>query len=268
MRHLHTTVRTALAASAATAIALVSCTGAHAAGTSRFADVTLGHQHYRVATAMMDPLSPQEGSLELNLTAPFMTARGAAPRRSDQDDVSAMLAQVPVSIQALDRQSVDETMQRKLVNDDRSVVGSLERRDPRERLELRSATTQTSGLTEYVVDEARMRSFTDDYSVRYGKKLLRNQAYEPDWYVARAGDGRVTSFISCDQPNQMRPSLSSDARTTAAALDPAELAGCIHYFGDATRQVFIQMSYQRVWLKDWKTMEDGVRRILADTEIQ
>ena len=242
---------------------------AHAGNQPGSAVVVLGTQAYRWPLSQLagDEAPPARGPVELTLIAPTMGPRVTASNLGGAAAVQAMLAEVPITIESPEGLSATAMLERKLVNDGSSPAGSLERRDPRERLELRVQQPPQWGLAPYTVNEQLMAAYAGDYQTRYKKTLTRMPAYEPEWYVAKSADGRFGTFISCDPPKAMQPSLSG-RNDTIAAMDPAQLAGCIHYFTDAKRNLFIQMSYQHTWLKDWKQMEDGVRAQIGRAEVK
>lgn len=243
---------------------------AYAASPADTAEVTLGGFVYRWPVSQLDGPDgpPPRGPVELTLLAPSMTPRMEAPRPLTGSGVQAMLQDVPVTIESPEGITVNAMLQRKLVNDDRSTVGSLERRDPRERLELRVQQPEQWGLSPSTIDETLMDAYARDYLTHYGKALPRSPAFEPDWYIARAANGRVGTFISCDRPHTALPSAGGQTAGDPATSDATQLASCIHYFIDPGRKLFIQMSYQRSWLKDWKHMEDGVRAMIGRYEVR
>lgn len=243
---------------------------AYAASPPDTAEVNLGGFVYRWPVSQLDGPDgpPPRGPLELTLLAPSMTPRMEASRPQTGFGVQAMLQDVPVTIESPEGITVNAMLERKLVNDDRSVVGSLERRDPRERLELRVQQPEQWGLSASTIDEQLMDAYARDYLTRYGKALPRSPAFESDWYTARAPDGRIGTFISCDGPHTALPLSGGQAAGDTAPSDATQLASCIHYFIDPGRKLFIQMSYQRSWLKDWKHMEDGVRAMIGRHEVR
>lgn len=246
----------------------LSC--AHAANAPGSAVVVLGTQAYRWRLSELAGAEapPARGPVELTLIAPTMGPRVTDSNLRGAAAVQAMLAEVPITIESPEGLSATAMLERKLVNDGSSAAGSLERRDPRERLELRLQQPPQWGLEPYAIDEQLMAAYARDYQARYKKALTRTPGHESDWYIAKSADGRLGTFISCDPPKALQPSLSGRNDPTIAAMDPAQLAGCIHYFTDAKRNLIIQMSYQRTWLKDWKQMEDGVRAQIDNAQVK
>ncbi|WP_312684327.1 hypothetical protein [Stenotrophomonas chelatiphaga] len=243
---------------------------AYAASPAGTAEVTLGGFVYRWPLIELDGPDgpPPRGPVELSLLAPSMTPRSEGIRTRGGPSMQAMLHDVPITIESPEGITVNAMLERKLVNDDRSVVGSLERRDPRERLELRVQQPEQWGLSPSTINEQLMDAYARDYLTRYGKALPRSPAFESDWYIARAANGRVGTFISCDRPHTALPVSGGQTAGDPAANDGAQLANCIHYFIVPGRKLFIQMSYQQSWLKDWKHMEDGVRAMIGRYEVR
>ena len=143
--------------------------------------------------------------------------------------------------------------------------GSVERGDPRARLDLRIARPATLGLIPYAIDEEKMARYSKDYEARYGKPPVRNPAYEDDWYVARDDAGQLTTFLKCETTRFRGDGVRLEGDQVVDLEDPVA-AGCTHYFVDVENKLSITLNYKRAFLKDWKRMEDAVRDVLARTK--
>ncbi len=230
-------------------------------------DVKLGPNTFRIPANYLDSqIAPWPGEgVTLVIEWPDMTptppGARANPRTNDfRKEISAR-------INYIDRAPIETSLERHSSNEAITESNSVERRDPRQRLDLRVAQRETLGLTPYAIDEARMLAYSKEYEDRYGKQPIRNPAYEDDWYVARDPNGGLITFIKCD---------STKFRGDGVRLEGSEVvhekgavaASCVHYFSDIENKLSITLNYKRAFLKDWKRMEDEVRNVLARTKVR
>lgn len=227
-------------------------------------DVKLGPNTFRIPANYLDSqIAPWPGEgVTLVIEWPDMkpTAPGARanPRTND------FRKEIAIRINYVDRIPVETLLSRLSSNEAITEEGSVEREDPRDRLDQRVAKPQTLGLTPYAIDEAKMVVYAKKYEARYGKPPVRNPAYERDWYIARQGDGRISSFIKCDGEEFRRDGVRLEGREVIS--EPGEVAaGCVHYFVDIDNKLSVSLDYKRVFLKDWKRMEEAVRDVIART---
>ncbi|QJD66997.1 hypothetical protein HG421_04200 [Xanthomonas campestris pv. badrii] len=230
-------------------------------------DVKLGPNTFRIPANYLDSqIAPWPGEgVTLVIEWPDMTptppGARANPRTND------FRKEISVRINYIDRAPIETSLERHSSNEAITEADSVERRDPRQRLDLRLAEQDTLGLTPYAIDEAKMLAYSKEYEDRYGKPPIRNPAYEDDWYVARDSSGNLTTFIKCD---------SKKFRADGVRLEGSEVvhekgavaASCFHYFSDIENKLSIILNYKRAFLKDWKHMEDAVRNVLARTKVK
>ncbi|WP_426787789.1 hypothetical protein [Xanthomonas campestris] len=230
-------------------------------------DVKLGPNTFRIPANYLDSqIAPWPGEgVTLVIEWPDMTptppGARANPRTND------FRKEISVRINYIDRAPIETSLERHSSNDAITEANSVERQDPRQRLDLRLAQQDTLGLTPYAIDEAKMLAYSKEYEERYGKPPIRNPAYEDDWYVARDSSGGLITFIKCD---------STKFRGDGVRLEGAEVvhekgavaASCVHYFSDIENKLSITLNYKRAFLKDWKRMEDAVKTVLARTKVR
>ncbi|KPN09704.1 hypothetical protein [Xanthomonas arboricola] len=230
-------------------------------------DVKLGPNTFRIPANYLDSqIAPWPGEgVTLVIEWPDMTptppGARANPRTND------FRKEISVRINYIDRAPIETSLERHSSNDAITEANSVERRDPRQRLDLRLAQQDTLDLTPYAIDEAKMLAYSKEYEDRYGKPPIRNPAYEDDWYVARDSSDGLTTFIKCD---------STKFRGDGVRLEGAEVvhekgtvaASCVHYFSDIENKLSITLNYKRAFLKDWKRMEDAVKTVLARTKVR
>ncbi|MEB2188007.1 hypothetical protein VDS18_19320 [Xanthomonas campestris pv. campestris] len=230
-------------------------------------DVKLGPNTFRIPANYLDSqIAPWPGEgVTLVIEWPNMTptppGARANPRTND------FRKEISVRINYIDRVPIETSLERHSSNEAITEANSVERQDPRQRLDLRLAQQDTLGLTPYAIDEAKMLAYSKEYEERYGKPPIRNPAYEDDWYVARDSSGGLITFIKCD---------STKFRGDGVRLEGAEVvhekgavaASCVHYFSDIENKLSITLNYKRAFLKDWKRMEDAVKTVLARTKVR
>lgn len=224
-------------------------------------DVKLGPNTFRIPANYLDSqIAPWPGEgVSLVIEWPDMkpTAPGARanPRTND------FRKEISVLINYVDRAPIERMLERYSSNDSMTEDGSVEERDPRDRLDLRRAGAEVMGLIPYAIDESKMAAYARKYEDAYGKTPVRNPAFEGDWYVSRGTDGELTSFIKCDS----KAFREDGVRVVGNELidEPGDTAAsCIHYFVDVESKLSISMDYKRAFLKDWKRIEDAVRELL------
>lgn len=226
-------------------------------------DVKLGPTTFRFPANYLDSqIAPWPGEgVTLVIEWPDMkpTAPGARahPRTND------FRKEISVSIDYVDRVPIEELMGRYTSNDAITEADSVERKDPSERLDRRLPLPDVLGLTPFAIDESAMAEYAKLYQAKYGEPPVRNPAFEKDWYIGRVA-GQITTFIKCDSqhlwPDGVR--LVGDELVS----EPGErAAACVHYFLDMENKLSISLDYKRVFLKDWKRMEDAVRDVIRRT---
>lgn len=224
-------------------------------------DVRLGPTTLRIPANYLDSqIAPWPGEgVSLVIEWPDMkpTAPGARanPRTND------FRKEISVLINYVDRVPIEQLLDRYSSNESFTENSSVERGDPRDRLDLRIAGPEVMGLTPYAIDESKMAAYAKTYVVAYGKAPVRNPAFEGDWYVSRGTDGELTTFIKCDS----KAFREDGVRVVGNELidQPGDTAAsCIHYFVDVDSKFSISMDYKRPFLEDWKRMEDAVRDLL------
>lgn len=157
-------------------------------------DVKLGPNTFRIPANYLDSqIAPWPGEgvtlvIEWPDMKPTPPGARANPRTND------FRKEIAVAIDYIDRAPIETSLERLSSNQASTEEGSVERGDPRDRLDLRIARPDVLGLTPYAIDETRMEVFSKEYEARYGKPPIRNPAYEDDWYIARAPNGSLTRF--------------------------------------------------------------------------
>lgn len=200
------------------------------------------------------------GGVGLTLMWPSLQAAppGTRPTRSMADHYRA----ISVSIDYVDKVPVSGLLQRIASTEVTTEDGTIERTDPRRRLDLRIPGTPQFGLIPYTIDETRMDAYTQAYSKQRGEAPARNPRTEKEWYVGRSGDDGITTLIRCDQPLYGLSGLVIEGELLVPD-DAPEVASCTHNVVDIPDSLSMTIRYRRVLLKDWKAIEDAVRATMA-----
>lgn len=224
-------------------------------------DVKLGPNTFRIPANYLDSqIAPWPGE-GVSLVIEWPDLEATAPGARANPRTNDFRKEISVLINYVDRAPIESLLARHSSNDSITEDGSVEEGDPRDRLDLRRAEPEVMGLTPYAIDESKMASYARKYQDAYGKPPVRNPAFEGDWYVARGTDGQLTTFIKCDS----KAFRADGVRVVGNELidEPGDTAAsCIHYFVDVDSKLSISADYKRVFLRDWKRIEEAVNELL------
>ena len=229
--------------------------------TSQAVEATLGpHRFMFPANFYYNQIGPfADGGVMLTVFWPGFEAAppGDRPVRTTQDS----RRQVLIELYYLDRVPITNYLARRSSNEATTEAGSLERRNPVERLDLRVAQPDRWELTPYAIDRSLLAAYARDSEQNLGVPYVHNPSMEPDWYVARSRDGQLSTFISCDPADRIPDGLFAHGKMLERA-DGDRVAMCSHSLVDLDDSITIEMSYARVMLRDWKRLEATVRNLL------
>ena len=229
-------------------------------------DVKLGPNTFRIPANYLDSqIAPWPGEgVTLVIEWPGMgpTAPGARrhPRTND------FRKEIHASVGYVDRVPMESLLARYASNEAITRDNSVERTDPRNRLDLRIAKPESNGLTPYSIDEEKMPAYLAAYKAHYGQDDPRNLAYEPDWYVARDDSGNITTFIKCDRTDFRGDGVRLEGNEVVS-IENEVAAGCFHYVVDIENKLSFRLDYKRAFVRDWKRIEDAFKRILSQSKV-
>lgn len=224
------------------------------------------HRYAFPANLYDDQIGPSiGGGIALTFIWPGLQAAppGTRPTRSMEDHYRAVTA----SIDYLDAVPAADLLPRLTDTEATTEEGSVNRNDPRRRLDLRKAGAEQFGLTPYAIDEDRMAVFAKDYENQRGQPVSRNPRKEDEWYIARGADGQLATFVKCNPPEAGNEGLSIQGDTLAPDVS-VKVASCTHYFVDSKDNLGVTLFYPRVLLKDWRAMEEATRTALARYKVR
>ena len=220
------------------------------------------HRYAFPANLYDDQIGPAVGG-GVGLTLMWPELKAAPPGTRASRTMADHHRALSMSVDYIDGVPISDLLGRLTSTEATSEEGSVYRQDPRRRLDMRKPGAEQFGLTPYPVDEARLEEFAKVFEKRTGAPLKRSSTVESDWYVARSPDGALTSFIKCDKLQEGRDGLSLQG--DQLAIDETVLvSGCTHHFVDAGSDLSVTLSYPRVFLKDWKSIEDASRSVLSE----
>jgi len=224
------------------------------------------HRYAFPANFYDDQIGPSVGGgIALSFIWPGLQAAapGDRPTRSMEDHYRTVTA----SIDYLDAVPASELLPRLSSTEATTEAGSVNRNDPRRRLDLRKAGTERFGLIPYAIDEERMAQFGNEYQKQFGEPVTRNPRKEDEWYIARAANGMLATFIKCDQPEGGNEGLAIQGDRLVPD-ESVKVSSCTHYFVDSNDNLGVTLFYPRVLLKDWKAMEEATRAALAKYKVR
>jgi len=229
--------------------------------TTQAVEATLGpHRFMFPANLYYNQIGPfADGGVMLTVLWPDFDAAtpGDRPVRTIQDSQR----QVLIELHYLDQVPITDYLARRSNNEATTEAGSLERRDPVERLDLRVSQPEKWGLTPYSIDPALLANYAKESEQKLGVPYLHNPKMEPDWYVARSRESQLSTFISCDPADRIPDGLVAQGRTLERA-DSDQVAMCRHSLVDLDDSITIEMNYARVMLGDWQRIEATARELL------
>ncbi|WP_313203920.1 hypothetical protein [Stenotrophomonas sp.] len=201
-----------------------------------------------------------DGSVGLTLLWPDLgpALPGTRPDRSMED----FQRSVVIGLQHIDRTPIRGLLERYTSTEQTSTPTSVLRNDPSERLDLRIPQPERFGLVPYAINDALMPAFQKALEQETKMPQPRNLRMEKDWYVARNGEGELTTFIECESEAHFPDGLTLSGDRLRDTED-SRVAGCTHYFVDVEDSIAITATYPRVILKDWKNIESAVRTSLS-----
>ena len=212
-----------------------------------------------------DQIGPAVGG-GVGLTLMWPDLRAAPPGTRSSRTMADHHRAITIAVDHIDGVPIAELMDRRTSTDASSEEGSVFRKDPRERLDMRKPGTEQFGLTTYAIDESHMAAFGDAYEQETGLPATRNPSFEDDWYIARSADGAIASFIKCDKITNGHDGLRLEGERPIADHRTV-ISGCTHYFVDLDDSLSLHLTYPRILLKDWKAMESATRAALAKYKV-
>lgn len=225
-------------------------------------EVKLGpHRYAFPANLYDDQIGPAIGG-GVGLTLMWPELKAAPPGTRGSRSMADHHRALSISVNHIDRVPIADLLGRMTSTEATSEEGSIYRQDPTRRLDMRKPGADQYGLTPYSIDETRMAEFTTAHQKQTGMQAKRNPNFESDWYIARSADGALATFIKCDKLQQGRDGLALQGDQLVID-ESVPVSGCTHNIVDAENNLSLTLFYPRVFLKDWKAIEDAARSLLV-----
>lgn len=160
------------------------------------------------------------------------------------------------------------TFLNRLVNEDGgSDVGHLLSSNsslPDDTLEKRKTGRDKYNLQPYYVDFDRVIKFLNQNGQATSFEKLNDfdKALWKDWYIRRADQKHIETLVRCDSSEVADP---PEEKITGKSM--IRVPQCEHYFLLDEVNAYAKLNYRRVYLSDWKKIEDSVRGLLASFRI-
>ncbi|UZW60930.1 hypothetical protein [Lysobacter enzymogenes] len=240
-------------------------TPADASAGARLVEVNLGPHRFRIPSNYFDIERGQDaqGFMRLILRWPELAplapgvhylSGGETERARNLDISPTYIDRVPLQTR-LDRDWISN------VDSEQEL-----RENPTLNPELRLKGADVDGLTPYYTDFAKVDAY---YAKLYGKKDIpatdRHSLFNNDWFVARDADGTLTTIIKCTAREEPDGARIADGRLEL--LDAPRLPSCSHAFVMPKYGTYVQVSYLRIFMRDWRRIEQRIRAVFDDGHI-
>jgi len=226
-------------------------------------EARLGPHRYLIpANYFRDQIGPDfQGNFSLLVQWPDL--QPLSPGERSKQDMETFAKQITISPYYVDRVPI-ETRLRKSITPIVSE-GSLSYQDPSEHLALRDEQPQLFGLTPYWVNSKKYGDYLELEEKEYGYPSRAELRDREDWYLARDSDGQLTTVIKCDSHLQPDGFVIQGERVIR---DGHRSTGCDHEIAIVEDRILLSISYARVFLKDWKRIEQRARELLTQYRVR
>lgn len=238
---------------------------ADAPAQARPVEVDLGPHRFRIASNYFDIERGQDaqGFMRLILRWPELAPLPPGVHYLSGGE-SERIRNIDISPTYLDRVPPQTRLDREWIS---NVDSEQElRENPTLNPDLRIKAAPVDGLTPYYTDFAKVDAY---YLKRYGKQDLpatdRHSLFNNDWFVARDANGTLTTIIKCTAREEPDGARIVDGRLEL--LDAPRLPSCSHAFLLPKYGTYVQVSYLRLFMRDWQRIEQRIRAIFDDGHI-
>lgn len=225
----------------------------------RMVEVHLGPHRFRIASNYFDIERGQDaqGFMRLILRWPELAPLPAGTHYLSGGE-SERARNIDISPDYIDRVPLQTSLERDLIS---NTDSEQERREnPTLNPDLRIHGDPVHGLTPYYTDFAKVDAY---YRARYGKHgdtaAQRHSPFNNDWLVGRDAQGTLTTVIKCTSREEPEGARIVEGRLEL--LDAPMLPSCSHSFLMPRYGANVRVSYQRIFVRDWKRIEQRIREI-------
>ncbi|MGO1071024.1 hypothetical protein [Lysobacter sp. CA199] len=222
-------------------------------------EVNLGPHRFRIPANYFDTQRGQDSQGLMRLILQWPELEPLPPGvRYYQGGEERFVRNIDISPNYIDRVALQTSLERTLIS---TIESEQElRENPTLNPDLRIKGAPVHGLTPYYTDFAKVDAY---YAKLYGDKAKaaseRHSVFNNDWFVGRAADGTLTTVIKCTAREEPEGAQIVDGRLKL--LDTLRLPSCDHTFLLPRYGSKINVSYLRIFMRDWQRIEQRVRDI-------
>ena len=141
-----------------------------------------------------------------------------------------------------------------------------QRANPAENLDLRIKGDPVHGLVPYYTDFKALKRY---YQKLYGPDTRAGEpqsSMNNDWFIDMGDDGIPRTVLKCS-PSVIPDGVRMEGGRMFELRDVFRRATCDHHFAIPEYQVMVHLHYQRMVMSDWRRIEDRIRTLFREAEI-
>ena len=221
-------------------------------------EARLGPHRYLIpANYFRDQIGPDfQGNFSLLVQWPDL--QPLPPGERSKQDMEAFAKQITILPHYVDRVPMEGLLEKSIRR--YGAEGTLEHQNPAERLELRDEQAVVDGLTPYWGNAEKYAAYLSLWEKEYGYRSSAELQDRDDWYLDRDSQGRLTTVIKCDSHLKPDGFVIHGERVIPKGN---RSTGCTHYFLMPEDKISFSVDYDRVFLRDWRRIEDRARALLT-----
>lgn len=216
------------------------------------------HRYLIPANYFRDQIGPDfQGNFSLLVQWPDL--QPLPPGERSQQDMETFAKQITISPYYVDRVPIETRLDASLHTPWASD------QDPTAVLALRDEMPEVFGLTPYRVNRNRFMTYQEQEAEKFGYPSTAELEDTQDWYIARDAGGTLTTVIKCD--SQLRPD-GFIIQGERVIREGHHSTGCDHEIVIVEDKILLSIAYPRVFLKDWKKIEQLSRELFSQSRIR
>jgi len=222
-------------------------------------EARLGPHRFMIpANYFYDQMGPDfQGNFTLLVQWPNL--QPLPPGKRSRQDMETRYKRVAISPRYVDRVPMEGRLEKAIRP--YAFENTLAYLNPSERLDLMDEQLQQFGLTPYYVNRDKFLVYSKLREREDGHPYRARLEDQEDWYLVRDAQGRLTTIIKC--ASHLQPDGFTLQGNRLLRDESSRTAGCSHDFLIPEDRIAFSVSYRRVFLKDWKRIEDRARELLT-----
>jgi hypothetical protein len=215
------------------------------------------HRYLIPANYFRDQIGPDfQGNFSLLVQWPDL--QPLPPGERSHQDMDTFARQITISPYYVDRVPIETRLDASLKPI--APADSPDYQDPINLLELRDRQPEIYGLTPYWVDPEGFSAYLDKMEQENGYRSHAKLEEQPDWYIARNAAGEVATVIKCGSHLQKDGFIIQGEQVVRDGHRSTE---CSHEIVIVEDKILLSIDYARVFLKDWKKIEQRARDLFS-----